>query len=70
MVLTTQKHFSIFVANECRALHTLFHAVNMYYSETIDQIDKVLLVQEVAFMTLVMNLSVTLVSILVSLVPI
>ena len=50
MVLTTQRHFSIFVANECRALHTLFHAVNMYYSETIDQIDKVLLVQEVAFM--------------------
>ena len=27
-----------------------FHAVNMYYSESTDQIDKVLLVQGVAFM--------------------
>ena len=50
MVLTTQRHFSIFGASECSALDTLFHAVNMNYSESIDQIDKVLLVQEAAFM--------------------
>ena len=51
MVLTTHmKTFFYFFVAKCRPWHTLFRAVNMYYSESSDRIDVVLLVQEVAFM--------------------